>query len=87
MKLTEMQKALRILVDKGKFRKLDNFTSTGAFQLEVRSFIHKTEMELLQKQFKFKSWEISLDELTGLRSKKDGSFFVRFDWEWSVGNA
>jgi hypothetical protein len=80
MKLTQMQQALSMIVDKGAFTKFDHFNQSGAFQLEVKSYIHKTEIDLLQKQFGFKSWEISLDGITGLRSKKDGSFFVRFDW-------
>ena len=75
-----MQKALKLLVDKGTFKKFDPFDATGAFQLEIKSFIHKTELELLQRQFKFKSWEISLDEFAGLKSRRGDSFFVRFDW-------
>ena len=81
MKLTEMQKALKILTEKGSFNKHEMFDHIGAFTLEVKSFIHKTEMELLQKELGFKSWEISLDERQALKSRKEGSFFIRFDWK------
>ena len=80
MNLTNMQKALRLLNDKGTFKKHDAFNSNGAFVLEVKSFLHSTEMELLQKTLGFKTWEISKDERQALQSPKLGSFFVRFDW-------
>lgn len=81
MNLTNMQKALKILLEKGSFKKHETFSSNGAFVLEVRSFLHKTELELLQKELGFKSYEISVHEQQALISPKTGSFFIRFDWK------
>lgn len=81
MNLTNMQKALKILTDKGSFKKHDVFSLNGAFILEVKSYLHQTELELLQKELGFKSYEISLNEHSGIQSRKEGSFFVRFDWK------
>jgi len=67
--MTVMQDALNLLISKGKF----SSPSDGVFRIHIFSFLHKKEIELLQSQFKFQSYEI-------VSIEAESGFYFTMSW-------